>query len=113
MCIDQLARDLIRLSGLEPDVDVEIVYTGLRPGEKMFEELCLNLEEMDRTRHEKIFIVKPVKEAAALQAEIEQLRAIIGWDCHASRELCAVIGQTLGSPEPCAVQHVTQEHKAR
>lgn len=54
--IVDLARDLIRLSGLVPDRDIEIVYTGLRPGEKMFEELFLSGETYTRTRHEKIFV---------------------------------------------------------
>jgi FlaA1/EpsC-like NDP-sugar epimerase len=50
-----LARDLIRLSGLEPDRDIEIKYTGLRPGEKLFEELFSTGEDYGRTEHEKIF----------------------------------------------------------
>ena len=54
-----LARNLIRLSGYEPDVDIPIVYTGLRPGEKMFEE-CLKEEEgLQKTGHDKIYIGKP------------------------------------------------------
>ena len=56
--IDDMARNLIRLSGYEPDVDIPIVYTGLRPGEKMFEE-CLKEEEgLQKTANDMIFIGK-------------------------------------------------------
>jgi FlaA1/EpsC-like NDP-sugar epimerase len=54
--ISDLARDMIRLSGLRPDVDIRIEYTGLRPGEKMFEELHTDGEQVERTRHPMIFI---------------------------------------------------------
>jgi FlaA1/EpsC-like NDP-sugar epimerase len=53
--IVDLARDLIRLSGLQPD-DIEIVFTGLRPGEKLFEELYFADEEMQPTPHPKLFV---------------------------------------------------------
>jgi FlaA1/EpsC-like NDP-sugar epimerase len=56
MKIADLARDLIRLSGFEPDVDIAISYSGVRPGEKLFEELGFDAEKMDTTRHPKIFI---------------------------------------------------------
>lgn len=56
--IDDLARDLIRLSGYQPDDDVPVVYTGMRPGEKLFEELFTNMEEMATTMHRRIFISK-------------------------------------------------------
>ncbi|HEY0882371.1 MAG TPA: nucleoside-diphosphate sugar epimerase/dehydratase, partial [Archangium sp.] len=56
--IVDLARDLIRLSGLEPDKDIEIRFTGLRPGEKLFEELSTADEKAEKTRHPKIFIGK-------------------------------------------------------
>ena len=56
--IVQMAKDLIRLSGLEPDVDIPIVYTGLRPGEKLYEELLANEENTITTHHEKILIAK-------------------------------------------------------
>ena len=54
--IVDLARDLIRLSGLNPDVDIDIVFTGIRPGEKLFEELSTSQEHMTHTAHDKIFV---------------------------------------------------------
>ncbi|NLJ88817.1 MAG: polysaccharide biosynthesis protein [Epulopiscium sp.] len=58
--IDKLARDLISLSGLEPDEDIKIVYTGLRPGEKLYEELLMEEEGLTETIHDKIHIAKPM-----------------------------------------------------
>lgn len=58
--IDDLARDLIRLSGLVPDVDIKVEYTGLRPGEKLYEELLLDEEGIKTTKHEYIFVGKPL-----------------------------------------------------
>jgi FlaA1/EpsC-like NDP-sugar epimerase len=55
--IVELARNLIRLSGLRPDEDVQIVYTGLRPGEKLHEELILNGEAFKPTTHNKIRVL--------------------------------------------------------
>lgn len=56
--IQDMARDLIRLHGLEPDKDVPIVYTGLRPGEKLYEELITEGEGIVETRHEKIKVIR-------------------------------------------------------
>ncbi|MHB8171600.1 MAG: polysaccharide biosynthesis protein [Thermincolia bacterium] len=58
--ISDLARDLIQLSGLEPDEDIKIIYTGIRPGEKLFEEIMTNAEGMTATKHNRIFVGKPV-----------------------------------------------------
>ena len=60
--IVQMAKDLIRLSGLEPGSDVPIVYMGLRPGEKLYEELKLNVERKVTTNHKKIMILKQDQE---------------------------------------------------
>jgi FlaA1/EpsC-like NDP-sugar epimerase len=54
--IVDLARDLITLSGLVPGEDVEIEFSGVRPGEKLFEELTVTDENADKTRHPKIFV---------------------------------------------------------
>jgi FlaA1/EpsC-like NDP-sugar epimerase len=57
--ITYLAEQLIRLSGKIPGKDIQIVYTGLRPGEKLFEELFHELEPYEQTKHEKIFLAHP------------------------------------------------------
>ena len=56
--IVDLASELIRLSGYRVNKDIDIVFTGLRPGEKLFEELFIEGEEYDPTEHEKLFMVK-------------------------------------------------------
>ena len=58
--IDTLARNLIRLSGLKPDVDIKISYTGLRPGEKLFEEKLMSEEGMRTTPNRLIHIGSPI-----------------------------------------------------
>ena len=58
--IDTLARNLIRLSGYKPDVDIKIVYTGLRPGEKLYEEKLMAEEGLMKTENELIHIGKPI-----------------------------------------------------
>jgi CheY-like chemotaxis protein len=60
--IIDLARDMIKLSGLEPDKDIKIVFTGLRPGEKMYEALVAEDEELLKTPHEKIMVIETSKE---------------------------------------------------
>jgi FlaA1/EpsC-like NDP-sugar epimerase len=75
--IVDLARDLIRLSGLVPDKDIAIRFTGLRPGEKLYEELLTATEDAGVTRHEKIFAAAPMPiDAAALDAAVEVLAGL-------------------------------------
>ena len=59
--IKVLAENLIRLSGFKPDEDIKIEYTGLRPGEKLYEELLLNEEGITKTDNKKIYIGKPIE----------------------------------------------------
>ena len=83
--IYDLAFDVIRLSGYEPNVDIKIVFTGLRPGEKLFEELSLVDESMTKTPNEKIFIMEPMTfDSSILSAHIKELEsAAIGDDLDA------------------------------
>jgi FlaA1/EpsC-like NDP-sugar epimerase len=77
--IAELARDMIRLSGLEPEVDVEVRYVGLRPGEKLYEELITVGEGIVPTPHEKIMVLRaPCSDPAgtlALARRVEELAA--------------------------------------
>ena len=59
--IDTMARNMIRLSGYEPDVDIRVEYTGLRPGEKLYEELLMKEEGMQETANKLIHIGKPIE----------------------------------------------------
>jgi FlaA1/EpsC-like NDP-sugar epimerase len=74
--IVDLARNLIRLSGYEPDVDIPIVFTGLRPGEKIHEQLTSETEETLPTRYEKIRIVR-TEGPEALDRGLDQLRSAV------------------------------------
>jgi FlaA1/EpsC-like NDP-sugar epimerase len=75
--IVDMARDLIRLHGLEPEKDIAIEFTGLRPGEKLHEELITSGEGIVSTDHEKIMVLRgKTRDAAALLAQIETLLAI-------------------------------------
>ena len=75
--IAQMARDLIRLCGKEPDGEIEIRYTGLRPGEKMYEELITEGEGIVPTGHEKIMVLRGrCVDPAGLRAPLERLKAL-------------------------------------
>jgi len=75
--IVDLARDLITLSGFRPDEDIEIQFVGMRPGEKLFEELAITGEDMQSTRHPKISIWKKVLvDEGQLNMAIEKLLSV-------------------------------------
>ena len=89
MKIDTMARNMIRLSGFEPDVDIKIEYTGLRPGEKLYEELLMREEGLQDTANKMIHIGKPIEMddekfieqldrlAKASKAEVSNMKDIV------------------------------------
>ena len=86
--IVDLARNLIRLNGLKPDEDVKISFCGLRPGEKLYEELMLTeeAETLDDTRFEKINVLRPVAVDPAFEDKLNALEACAASDPAAVRE---------------------------
>jgi FlaA1/EpsC-like NDP-sugar epimerase len=75
--IVDLARDMITLSGLRPGVDIDIVFTGVRPGEKLFEELSGEREDIGETTHPKIGIWKHAEiDGGAVRAGVRRLLAV-------------------------------------
>ncbi len=76
--ITDFAEELIRIHGLTPNKDVDINFTGLRPGEKLFEEILTAEEGTDATRHEKIFIARNhggynLAQVEAILSEFQQI----------------------------------------
>jgi FlaA1/EpsC-like NDP-sugar epimerase len=70
----EIARQMILLAGMEPDSDIEIAITGLRPGEKLYEELNAPTEELRRTHIEKLSVIEPTpRDASALAADVRRL----------------------------------------
>ena len=110
--IIDMARDLIRLSGREPERDVPIVFTGLRPGEKLYEELITVGEGIVPTGHEKIMVLRadghaglspsPEEERTSLTDRLTELEAAAGrFDAAAIREkLREIVPEYTPGPPP-------------
>jgi len=101
--IVDLARDLIRLSGLRPEADIPIEFTGVRPGEKLFEELSLGAENAAKTKHPKIFVGRrPARPYDEVCARIERLEreAARGVPEEVTATLRACVPEFIDEPPP-------------
>jgi FlaA1/EpsC-like NDP-sugar epimerase len=87
-----LAEDLIRFSGFEPYADIRIEFTGIRPGEKLFEELLAQEEVLAGTKHDRIFIGKPMhKTRSEIDFELKRLEQVLVGDQGMIREMLKLI----------------------
>lgn len=99
--IDTLARNLIKLSGYKPDVDIKVIYTGLRSGEKLFEEMLMSEEGLKKTSNELIYIGCPIPfDVEVLLAQLEELMRAAYANSDDIRERVAEIVNTY---HPCDV----------
>ena len=93
--IDDMARNLIRLSGFEPDVDIKVEYTGLRPGEKLYEELLMKEEGLQETANKLIHIGKPIEmDDEKFKEQLARLDAAYRVEAENMKELVAEIVPT-------------------
>lgn len=98
--IADMARDLIRLSGKEPGVDVEIVFTGLREGEKLFEELITEGEGIVRTEHDKILVVGSAATARSQDLDSELAALSRAAAAHDGEAIRAILGRLVPEYSP-------------
>ena len=94
--IYDLAVSLIKLSGLEPNIDIPIEITGLRPGEKLYEELLMAEEGLQKTSHNKIFVAEPIKISMdEIERKLEKLKKLIRNEKHTKEEIKAVMKEVV------------------
>lgn len=94
--IYDLAVSLIKLSGLEPNVDIPIEITGLRPGEKLYEELLMSEEGLQKTRHNKIFVAEPIDmNISELEENMDKLKELISNENYSKEHIKTVIKEVV------------------
>ena len=98
--IYDLAQKMIRLSGLKPNEDIEIRFTGLRPGEKLYEELLMNEEGLKKTAHSKIFVGSPIDITPdVLNEKLQKLQNAVPQDEETIKRIISEVVPTYHCPE--------------
>ncbi len=97
--IYDLAQKMIRLSGLKPNEDIEIKFTGLRPGEKLYEELLMNEEGLKKTAHSKIFVGSPIDITPdILNEKLQKLQSAVPQDEATIKRIISEVVHTYHCP---------------
>jgi FlaA1/EpsC-like NDP-sugar epimerase len=107
--IDTLARNMIRLSGLRPDIDINIKYTGLRPGEKLYEEKLMSEEGMKKTSNKLIYIGSPIEFDTDLF--LTQLRRLMDAAYDEREDLCELVAEVVPTYHPKRVSDEPDDDK--
>jgi len=103
--IDTLARNLIRLSGFKPDVDIKIEYSGLRPGEKLYEEKLMAEEGIQRTANDLIYIGKPIAfDNEVFLSQLENLMDAAYKNKENIRDIVKEMVSTYHEPDPAPTE---------
>ena len=109
--IDTLARNLIRLSGYKPDVDIKIVYSGLRPGEKLYEEKLMAEEGLTKTENELIHIGKPIPfDTDEFLSQLEKLMYVAYSN---KEEIRKQVERMVSTYHPADIKKVEKDEKYR
>jgi FlaA1/EpsC-like NDP-sugar epimerase len=112
--IVDLAKDLIRFSGFEPNIDIEIAFTGIRPGEKLYEELLTDEEGLSSTKHNRIFISRAASmNHTQLDFEIKRLEKVVTEGDAAVREMLRLIVPTYRTPGLDEEPHTMSEQQQK
>ena len=108
--IDDLARNMIRLSGYKPDVDIKVVYTGLRPGEKLYEERLMDEEGLKKTSNELINIGRPLE--FDTDRFISQLRGLMEAAYEDRSDIRDLVAEIVDTYHPAGEHGSTEKGKA-
>lgn len=111
--IYDLAVSLIKLLGYEPNVDIPIEITGLRPGEKLYEEILMSEEGLTSTKHNKIFITEPMSiTMEELEEKLEKLKELLKLEKDENSEVKRYIKEIVPTfKEPEEVNNKGKENK--
>lgn len=105
--IDELARNLIKLSGYTPDVDIPVIYTGLRPGEKLYEEKLMAEEGMKKTPNKLIHIGNPI--LFETETFLTQLRRLMEAAYENDKAICDAVAEMVPTYHPTACGEVRRD----
>jgi FlaA1/EpsC-like NDP-sugar epimerase len=108
--IDALARNLIKLSGYQPDVDIKISYTGLRPGEKLYEEKLMNEEGMQTTSNKLIHVGSPIP--IDTDRFLAQLKVLMEACMENREDICSIVADMVPTYHPAGKNGSEEKGKA-